>query len=281
MEQFQKNLINKEVSKLAKPKLMGILNITPDSFSDGGRSFDTSNAVNNALKMVDDGADIIDIGGESTRPGAAEIPSEIEINRVLPVILELSSKCNIPISIDTKKTEVMKAALEAGASMVNDVSALEADGAIQIVKEYGVSVCLMHMKGMPENMQDNPHYEDVSSEVIDYLRYRADACISAGIEKEKIYIDPGFGFGKSTEHNYSLFADLKRFNEIGCKTLVGVSRKSMIGDILQKDVTERLYGSLALAALAVDKGAAIIRTHDVKETKDVIDIAYKVKISER
>jgi dihydropteroate synthase len=256
---------------------MGILNITPDSFSDGGQYNSLDAALNQAQKHIEAGADILDIGGESTRPGAPKVAIQEEIDRVVPVIEAIRSEMDIPISIDTMKPEVMQAAVSAGAGLINDVNALRMEGALEVASELNVPVCLMHMQGTPQTMQQEPHYDDVVSEVIAFLDERIKACVAAGINKEQLILDPGFGFGKRARHNLRLMKHLKRFNEFGLPLLVGVSRKSIIGDMLNVSVNERLAGSLALASLAVWQGANIIRTHDVKATYQAVKLTHHVQ----
>ncbi len=255
---------------------MGIINATPDSFSDGGLNFAAEMAVESALKMIEDGAGIIDIGGESSRPGATPVPLEEELKRVIPVIEQLRAKSDIPISIDTVKPEVMLQAVNSGADIINDISALSSESSIEAARESGAAVCLMHMQGNPLTMQDSPEYSDISANVINYLENRIDSCVKAGIGADKIILDPGFGFGKTTEHNYQLFSKLDELIAIGFPVLVGVSRKSMIGNVLNKPIADRIAGGLALATLAVKMGAAIIRTHDVAHTSDVIQITEEL-----
>lgn len=255
---------------------MGIINATPDSFSDGGINFAAEMAVESALKMIEDGAGIIDIGGESSRPGATPVPLEEELKRVIPVIEQLRAKSDIPISIDTVKPEVMLQAVNSGADIINDISALSSESSIEAAGESGAAVCLMHMQGNPLTMQDSPEYSDISANVINYLEKRIDSCVKAGIGADKIILDPGFGFGKTTEHNYQLFSKLDELIAIGFPVLVGVSRKSMIGNVLNKPIADRIAGGLALATLAVKMGAAIIRTHDVAHTSDVIQITEEL-----
>lgn len=255
---------------------MGILNVTPDSFSDGNRYADVGAALERAARMVEEGAAIIDVGGESTRPGAAAVDEEVEIARVVPVIQGIAAAPNVAISIDTSKPRVMAAATAAGACIVNDVHALTAPGARSWAAVSEVGVCLMHMQGEPRTMQDNPHYDDVVAEVREFLAHQRRACIHAGIAPEAIVLDPGLGFGKGLEHNLKLLKELQRFAELGAPLLVGVSRKSFIGRILGRAVDERLYGGLGLAALAVLKGARIIRTHDVAPTRDAIGMVNAV-----
>lgn len=255
---------------------MGILNVTPDSFSDGGR-FDTlSRAVDHAAKLIDEGADVIDVGGESTRPGADPVSADDELDRVVPVIENLARRFQLPISIDTSKAEVMREAVAAGAAMVNDVRALREDDALQAVAELGVPVCLMHMLGEPRTMQHAPIYEDVVADVRDFLVRRVEACSEAGIERENIILDPGFGFGKTLEHNLQLLRGLGEITGLGFPVLVGMSRKSMIGEILGRPVNERVEGGLALAMLARQGGASMIRAHDVAPTIDILRVMEAV-----
>ena len=264
-----------------KTYIMGILNVTPDSFSDGNLFFSLDKAVSHAIKMQDEGADIIDIGGESTRPGADSTSKDIEMKRVIPVIEKLVDKISIPISIDTYKSEVAMKALDCGASMINDITALKGDKKlVNIAAEYEVPICLMHMKGNPRNMQQNPYYDDVVNEIKDFLKERTEYAISNDIKKENIIIDPGLGFGKRTgrgvEDNCEILRRLGEFKDMGFPILVGPSRKTFIGNVCggksQLPVTNRLEGSLAAACLAIMNGADIIRVHDVKETRRCIDI---------
>ena len=253
---------------------MGVVNVTPDSFSDGGRFFTTKLAVAHARKLAKEGADIIDIGGESTRPGAAPVSEDDELGRVLPVLEQISDLC---VSIDTRRPAVMKAVLAAGASMINDVDALGAPGALEAVAQSGCAVCLMHKKGEPATMQQDPHYDDVVGEVKDYLRQRVAAATAGGIAVERLVVDPGFGFGKTIEHNLQLLRNLSALSEL--PVLAGLSRKSTLAKLTGRPVDERLAGSLALALLALQRGATILRVHDVKETRDVIAVwqAYNGK----
>ncbi len=263
---------------LSRPVVMGILNVTPDSFSDGGRFVDKNIALEQARSMIAEGAAIIDIGGESTRPGAQAVGLDEELSRVIPLIEMIRAESDIPISIDTSKPEIMRAAVKAGADMINDVYALRAEGAVETIAMLDVPVCLMHMQGEPRTMQQAPLYDDVVGEVVEFLQARLDACVTAGISPDRILIDPGIGFGKSVAHNLALMARLSRICDIGVPVLVGVSRKSMIGAILDNRPTaERLFGSVALAALAVSQGASIIRAHDVRATLDAIKLAYAVR----
>lgn len=255
---------------LTCPQVMGILNVTPDSFSDGGQFITPEAALKQAQKMVADGAAIIDVGGESTRPGAAVVSVAEEIARVVPVIEAIQSEIDIPISIDTSKPDVMRAAVHAGAGLINDVQALRVEGALQAAAELDVPVCLMHAQGTPENMQDNPKYDAVVAEVSQFLFERVAECEKAGINRNKLIVDPGFGFGKRASHNLRLMKHLGELVEQGLPVLIGVSRKSMIGKLLNVSVDERLAASLALSALAVWQGVKIIRSHDVRETVQAI-----------
>ncbi len=257
--------------------VMGVLNVTPDSFFDGGQYTSLGAAVDQAVAMQKSGADIIDIGGESTRPGAPAVSTEDEVNRVVPVIKAIRKKSDIKISIDTSKPEVMRQAVAAGANIINDVRALTEKGALEAAVALGVPVCLMHMQGEPNSMQDKPQYCSVVDEVHDYLLSQIDRCIAAGLNKNQIWIDPGFGFGKTLAHNLSLLKHTQRFAETGHPVLVGMSRKSMIGAMLDVPAEERLTGSLALANIAVMNGATIIRAHDVKETVETVKICLAVK----
>ncbi|HEV7611493.1 MAG TPA: dihydropteroate synthase [Steroidobacteraceae bacterium] len=255
---------------------MGILNVTPDSFSDGARYSNVDAALERAARIASEGATIIDVGGESTRPGAAGVDAAVEIARVVPVIEGIAAASDIAISVDTGKPEVMAAAVAAGACIVNDVYALRAQGARSWAAASEVGVCLMHMQGEPRTMQDHPHYDDVVIEVCEFLARERDACIEAGVAREAIVLDPGIGFGKGLAHNMTLLKELSRFSSLSAPLLVGVSRKSFIGRILGRPVEERLYGGLGLAALAVIKGARIIRTHDVAATRDAIRMVSAV-----
>ena len=258
-------------------KIMGVLNITPDSFFDGGRYVHLSRALDQAKKMMEAGASIIDIGGESTRPGAQPVSVDQELERVIPVIEKIHQTLDVSISIDTSKPEVMRGAVKAGADFINDVYALRQPGALQAAAELGVPVCLMHMLGEPRNMQKKPHYENVVDEVGEFLHERVYCCLKAGISRENILLDPGFGFGKSLAHNLSLLKHLDRLVEIGYPILVGMSRKSMLAGILGVEVEDRLAGSLALAVMAVNAGASIVRVHDVRETAHVVKVCKAVK----
>lgn len=256
---------------LSTPKVMGVLNITPDSFSDGGRWLSLDAAIRQAEMMQEAGAAIIDVGGESTRPGAPAVDLEAEKERVLPIIEALASRLQVPISVDTSKPAVMRAAVNAGAGLVNDVMALQAESALDVAAELGCPVCLMHMQGSPRTMQANPSYTDVVADVQRFLLQRAEAAIAAGVAAKNILLDPGFGFGKTVAHNYQLLAQLERL--VGqYPLLVGMSRKSMLGAVTGHPVDKRLHAGIAAATIASLKGAAIIRTHDVAETVDAITI---------
>jgi len=258
--------------ELGRPVVMGVLNVTPDSFSDGGRFFEPAAALERAMQLAEDGAAIVDIGGESTRPGSTPIEASEELRRVIPVVECLAASLSVPVSVDTRKPEVMRRALAAGASMVNDVSALAAPGALEVVAASEAAVCLMHMQGEPGTMQAGPHYGDVVAEVRGFLRSRVDACIAAGIPRERLAIDPGFGFGKALEHNLALLAGLAGIAEDGLPVLAGLSRKRLIGALTGRAEGERLAGSLAAAVVAAINGARIIRAHDVRETVDALAV---------
>ena len=257
---------------LSTPCVMGIVNVTPDSFSDGGKFVATNLAVEHALKLAEEGADILDIGGESTRPNATPVSLQAEFDRVIPVIEALVKQFNIPISIDTYKPQVMQAAIAAGASMVNDVRALQEDGALEVVAKSNVGVCLMHMQGTPQTMQQNPHYDDVVNDVKAFLAARLQASIYAGMSANRILLDPGFGFGKTREHNITLLQNLESFADLGQPLLVGLSRKSVLGQVTGNDVDARLYASIAASVLAAQKGAKILRVHDVKATVEALKV---------
>jgi dihydropteroate synthase len=251
---------------------MGVLNVTPDSFSDGGEFYAREDALRRAEHLVEEGADILDIGGESTRPGAVPVSAGEEIDRVVPVIEAIRSRVSVPLSVDTSKPEVMRAAVGAGAGMINDVWALRKTGALEAAAGAGVPVCLMHMQGDPRTMQAAPRYADVLSEVRGFLQDRIAACSAAGIDSERLLLDPGFGFGKSLAHNLALLAGLEEICSLGRPVLVGLSRKSMIGALTGRLVGERLPGSLAAAVLAVERCARLVRTHDVAATVDALRV---------
>lgn len=258
---------------LAWPHVMGILNVTPDSFSDGGRHHDLIAAVAHANEMINAGATIIDVGGESTRPGAAEVTADEELQRVVPVVEALAQRFEVWISVDTSKPEVIRAAAAAGAHIINDIRSLELPGALQAAADVGLPVCLMHRQGEPQTMQHAPHYRDVVKEVGEYLQQKIDQCVAVGISKEKLLLDPGFGFGKNLQHNYQLLAHLGEFHCFGLPILVGMSRKTMIGQLLNVGPEHRLNGSLACAVIAAMQGAQILRVHDVKETVEAMRVA--------
>ena len=261
---------------LGKPHVMGVLNVTPDSFSDGGHFVSPHKAVEHALRMEDAGATFIDIGGESTRPGANPVSVEEELERTIPVIQALKSRTSCLISIDSSTPEVFLQAAREGANLLNDVRALTREGALSAAVATGLPVCLMHMKGSPRTMQINPQYQDVVNEVIGCLKERRDDIVAAGIPADQVMLDPGFGFGKTLEQNLALLRSLDAFRALGCPLLVGMSRKSMIGAILDKPVEERLFGSIAVAVMAFERGASIIRVHDVAETVDALRVASAV-----
>lgn len=257
---------------LDRPRVMGIVNVTPDSFADGGHHASVEAAVAHGLRLAEDGADVLDIGGESTRPGASPVDEATELARVLPVIEALAAKTTLPISIDTTKPGVMRAAIAAGAGLVNDVMALRADGALEAVAASKAAVVLMHMQGEPRTMQDAPSYDDVVGDVHRFLAERVFACEMSGIDKRRIVIDPGFGFGKALEHNLALLAQLRRFTEIGVPVLAGLSRKSSLGQITGRDVGGRVAASVAAHLVAVQNGAMLVRVHDVAETVDALKV---------
>ena len=271
------------VLDLSIPHVMGVLNVTPDSFSDGGRYIESgAGSVNldSALRTVDgmiaDGASIIDVGGESTRPGAQIVGPQQEMDRVLPVVEAIRTRFPVVVSVDTSTAQLMTAAAAAGAGLINDVRALQRDGALEAARASGLPICLMHMQGEPQTMQQAPEYKDVVTDVIEYLAQRVQVCCEAGIERQKLLLDPGFGFGKTLQHNLQLLARLDEFACLQLPLLVGMSRKGMVGQVLDKPVNERLYGSLAVAVMAVNKGAHIVRCHDVAATADVLKMAAAV-----
>lgn len=264
---------NGRVLRLDRPRVMGIVNTTPDSFSDGGAYLDAGAAIAHGLRLAEEGADILDVGGESTRPGAQEVPVEEELRRVVPVIEGLARATALPISIDTSKPEVMRAAVEAGAGILNDVYGLRREGALDAAAALGVPVVLMHMLGEPRSMQAAPDYDDVAGEVHRFLAERIFAAEMAGIAKKNIIVDPGFGFGKTTQHNLQLLAQLRRFTELGAPVLAGLSRKRSIGEITGRGVpSERMAGSVAAHLVAAQNGAAIVRVHDVAATVDALKV---------
>ncbi|GAM67187.1 dihydropteroate synthase [Vibrio sp. JCM 19236] len=263
---------NSKILDLSTPQVMGILNVTPDSFSDGGKFNRIDAAIEHAKQMIAHGATIIDIGGESTRPGAPDVALEEELERVIPVIKALRVVSDVWISIDTSKAEVMKQAAEAGADIINDVRALQEPNALQVAADTGLPVCLMHMQGQPRTMQSNPQYGDLLEDVGEFLEQRIQACAEVGIDTSKLILDPGFGFGKTLEHNYQLLQQLEKFHQFGLPILAGMSRKSMIFKLLDKTPAETLAGSITCAVIAAQKGAQIIRVHDVEQTVDAVKI---------
>lgn len=255
---------------------MGILNVTPDSFSDGGKFLQLDHSLKHVERMIREGADIIDIGGESTRPGATEVSLTEELNRVIPVIEAIRQRFDIPLSIDTCKPVIMQASVNAGVDMVNDVFALRSDKGLSTIAALNIPVCLMHMQGSPRDMQNEPAYSNVIDDVKDFLKQRVRACLEAGIKADNIIIDPGFGFGKTLQHNLSLLAGLDQFSSLGYTLLVGLSRKSMIGQITGKPSEQRISGSIAGALIAASKGAGILRVHDVAQTADALKVMLAV-----
>lgn len=262
---------------LSVPGVMGILNVTPDSFSDGGWHLSLAAAVDRAAQMVAEGAVIIDVGGESSRPGAQPVSEAEELDRVVPVIEAIHQRHEVVISVDTMKPAVMRAACVAGAQIINDVMALRVPGALEAALVSGAAVCLMHMQGEPRTMQQKPHYSDVVGGVRDFLAARIAACEAAGIQRSKLLLDPGIGFGKTLEHNLRLLAHLDGFKALGCPLVVGVSRKSMFGQLLGLPVDQRLHAGLASATLAAWEGAAIVRTHDVRPTVEALAVAAAIR----
>lgn len=267
---------------LSQPRVMGILNTTPDSFSDGGQHYRNGRlcldlVLTRAQQMLNEGADIIDVGGESTRPGAAPVSEAEELERVVPVVEVLVRELGAIVSVDTSTPVVIREAAVAGAGMLNDIRALQRDGALHAAAATGLPVCLMHMQGQPATMQEGPRYRDPVDDVKQFLRERVSACEQAGIARQRLVLDPGFGFGKNLNHNLELLRRLPEFAELGCPLLVGLSRKSMLGELLGRDVSERLPGSLALAMAAAERGASIIRVHDVAATADVLKVLRALK----
>ncbi len=257
---------------LERPLIMGIINLTPDSFSGDGVGGDISAAIAHAEIQRVAGADFLDLGAESSRPGAPPVPAEVELTRLLPVLHAVRG-WGLPVSVDTIKPEVMRAVIDAGVAMINDIAALQVPGALEVVAASDVGVCLMHMQGEPRTMQTDPHYEDVTQEVRDFLAARVAACEAAGIARERLLIDPGFGFGKTVAHNYTLLRELQRFGDIGVPVLAGLSRKSMLGAVTgRQNGAARVHGSVAAAVLAVERGASIVRVHDVAATRDALAV---------
>ncbi|WP_440053158.1 dihydropteroate synthase [Pseudoalteromonas sp. T1lg65] len=266
-------LPNARSVSLEYPIVMGILNVTPDSFSDGGKFSSDSKAIEQAKRLLMEGAGVLDIGGESTRPGAPEVSLEEELRRVIPVVKAVKHDIDCIISVDTSKAEVMRQAIEAGADIINDVRALQEPGALDVLAAYpDVPVCLMHMQGQPRTMQNNPSYQALFADINDFFETRISACKQAGISRERLILDPGFGFGKTLSHNIELLGGLKHFQHFDLPILTGLSRKSMFGQLLNRDTNERLAGSLAGALICAQQGANIIRVHDVAETSDVLSV---------
>ena len=267
---------------LDQPRVVGIINVTPDSFSDGGQFADLESAVAHGVRLAEEGADMLDVGGESTRPGAADVSVEEELRRVLPVIEQLIARTALPIAVDTSKPEVMRAAVAAGAGMINDVYALRREGAMDAAADLRVPICLMHMQGEPRSMQDAPYYDDVVGEVHRFLTDRLFACELAGIDRRKVMVDPGFGFGKDLEHNLTLLRRLERFADLGSGVYAGLSRKSMIGTLTgRKGPAERAAGSVAAALIAVQRGARMVRVHDVAATVDAVKVWHAVQSGDK
>jgi dihydropteroate synthase len=260
---------------LSRPLIMGVVNVTPDSFSDGGEFFELKQSLSHAYSLIVEGADMLDIGGESTRPGAAPVTLDEERRRVLPVI-EALANCGVPLSVDTQKPDLMRESVAAGASMVNDVCGLRASGAVEVIANTNAAICIMHMRGEPRTMQYDPQYADVVGEVRDYLAMRVSVAEKAGIARERIVIDPGFGFGKALKHNLTLLRELRQFHDAGCTLLAGLSRKSMLGKITGREPAARVHASVAAAMLAVQNGAHIVRVHDVAATRDALAVLAAV-----
>lgn len=257
---------------LSTVKIMGILNVTPDSFSDGGKFINANSALKQVENMINDGATIIDIGGESTRPGASEVSETDELARVIPLLKTIKEHFSVEVSIDTSKAKVMEQAIVHGADIINDVRALQNENCLEVIASSNVPVCLMHMQGLPRTMQQAPQYTDLIGDITAFFNQRIDTCLTAGIARERLILDPGFGFGKTLSQNYQLLNQLSAFKVLGLPILSGTSRKSMIGNLLSCEVNERLAGSLTTAIIAIQQGASIIRVHDVKETVDALNI---------
>jgi len=265
-----------KLSPLKEVQVMGILNVTPDSFSDGGKFANIENALKQAELMIENGVDIIDIGGESTRPGAVAVNDKDEIDRVIPLLKAIKSRFDVAVSIDTSKASVMNEAITYGANMINDVRALQNEGCLSVVAQSDIQLCLMHMQGQPRTMQTNPHYNELISDILNFFKQRIESCLQKGINKQRLILDPGFGFGKTLAHNYQMLAELSQFKKFDLPLLAGISRKSMIGNLLNRDVEQRLAGSLTTAIIAVQRGASIIRVHDVVETVDALNVLKAV-----
>ena len=267
---IQNEIFTAASSDLNKVQVMGILNVTPDSFSDGGKFNSFNNALKQVESMITDGVDIIDIGGESTRPGAIDVNVQDEMSRVIPLLKAIKSRFDISVSIDTSKAEVMSEAITYGADIINDVRALQNQGCIDVVAQSEVAVCLMHMQGMPRSMQENPQYNHIINDILNFFKERIHCCEQKGIKKNRLVLDPGFGFGKTLAHNYEVLAQFSQFRTLGLPVLAGISRKSMIGNLLNREVDQRLAGSLTAGIVAIQQGAEIIRVHDVQETVDAV-----------
>lgn len=265
-----------DLNHLSNVQIMGILNVTPDSFSDGGKFSQFNSALQQAELMIENGVHIIDIGGESTRPGAVDVSENDELLRVIPLLKAIKSRFNISVSIDTSKAVVMEEAITYGADMINDVRALQNAGCLEVVAQSDILICLMHMQGLPSTMQENPKYIDIINDVVSFFQQRIERCNQNGIKSERLILDPGFGFGKTLEHNYQILAQLSSLKKFNLPLLTGTSRKSMLGNLLNRDVEQRLAGSLATAIMAVQQGANIIRVHDVPETVDAIKVLTAV-----
>ena len=268
--------LGKRTLDLVSPRVMGVINVTPDSFSDGGRHLDADTAIRSALQMLRDGASIVDIGGESTRPGAAPVSDQEQLDRIMPVIEGLRRETDAPIAVDTGSAVVMRESVAAGADLVNDVYALQLPGALHAAAASGAAVCLMHMQGVPATMQDEPHYDHLPGDVVSFLRERVEACREAGIDRDRLLVDPGFGFGKTDAHNLVLLAELGALRTLGLPVLIDLSRKGTLGRLTGRPVGERLAAGVAAAVLAVERGASIVRTHDVGATVDALKIAAAV-----
>lgn len=265
---------------LSRPQVMGILNVTPDSFSDGGKFIHLDDALSQTERMLSEGASIIDVGGESTRPGATPVSLQEEMDRVIPVVEQIKQRFDIVVSIDTSAPEVMKEAIAHGAGFINDVRALSRKGALDVVAQSGLPVCLMHMKGAPQVMQDSPSYSAVCHDVFSYLLEKASSCISAGMTKKQIFLDPGIGFGKALEHNLALMNNINQLVSHGFEVLVGVSRKAMIGKVLNQEIPDRLYGTMGANAMAYSRGAKIFRVHDVRAHYEMLELMYRIEREE-
>ena len=276
LKPLKKQLNQMEQTHLNHVQVMGILNVTPDSFSDGGKFSCFDNALKQVELMIENGVDIIDIGGESTRPGAVDVSEKDEVERVIPLLKAIKSRFDISVSIDTSKSRVMSEAITYGADMINDVRALQNKGCLDVVAQSDILVCLMHMQGMPRTMQEKPHYENIINDIVSFFVQRIESCAQKGINKARLILDPGFGFGKTLENNYQMLADFSQFKKLDLPLLAGISRKSMLGNLLNRDVEQRLAGSLTAAIIAVQQGASIIRVHDVPETVDALKVLKAV-----